>query len=119
MVLDSTEKCGIVGCLERGDEGREFPNKPLHPAIGHLQEGVYAGHPCNEGLRILEGAATLASVHLGKLRIPLIDKVKREVELAALDQELIIYTPVTSTGVQASPTFVSWHEGAEGTSGIF
>ena len=67
----------------------------------------------------MKGSAALASVHLGELGIPLVDKVKREVELAALDQELIIYTPVTSTGVQASPTFVSWHEGAEGTSGIF
>ena len=42
-----------------------------------------------------------------------------EREFAALDQELIIYTPVTLIGARAPPTFVSLHEGAEGTSGIF
>ena len=38
---------------------------------------------------------------------------------AALDQACIIYTPVASIRVRASPTFVSWHERAEGTSGTF
>ncbi len=48
QILDSTEKRGIVGCPERGDECREFPNKPPHLAVGHPQEDVDAGHPRNE-----------------------------------------------------------------------
>ncbi|WP_214020256.1 hypothetical protein, partial [Methanoculleus sp.] len=36
-----------------------------------------------------------------------------------LDQEFIIYTPVTIVRIRASPAFFRWHEGAGGTSGIF
>lgn len=42
-----------------------------------------------------------------------------ERELAALDLKLLTYTPAPNIGVRASPTFVSWHEGAEGMSDIF
>ena len=51
--------------------------------------------------------------------VPPFNEVQRKVKLAALDQEFIIYTPVASIRVRASPTFGSWHEGAEGTSATF
>ena len=67
-----------------------FPDKPLHLAIGHLQEDMNASHPCNERFGILKGTAALASVHPGKQIVPLLDEVKREMEFSALDQAFIL-----------------------------
>jgi len=107
QALDPAEEGGIICHLETGDACREFPNKSLHLAVGHLQEGVDAGHPRNERLRILKRPTTLVGVHLGEMVIPPVDKVKREIELTALDQAFILYTPVASIGIRASPAFFS------------
>jgi hypothetical protein len=80
---------------------------------------VNTSHPRDERFGILERPTAITGIHPGKQFIPLIDEGKREVELTSPNQTLIIYTPVTPIGVQASPTFISWHEGAKGTSGIF
>jgi len=42
VALYSAEEGGVVGCPERGDEGCEFPDKPLHLTIRHLQEDMDA-----------------------------------------------------------------------------
>jgi len=43
--LDPAEERGIIGCFEARNECRGSPNKSLHLTVGHLQEGVNAGHP--------------------------------------------------------------------------
>jgi len=78
-----------------------------------------AGHPHDERFGILKRPTALSSVHPVKQFIPLVDEVEREIEFSALDQPFILYTPVAIVRVRASPAFFLWHEGAEGTSGIF
>lgn len=69
--MDPAKEGGIVCRRETGDECRELPDKPLHLAVGHLQEDVDAGYPCDERLRILKRPTALAGVHPGKEIIPL------------------------------------------------
>jgi len=64
--LDPAEEGGIVCRHEIGEEGREFPDKPLHLVVGHLEEDVNASHPCNERLGILIWPTALVGVHLGE-----------------------------------------------------
>ncbi len=117
--FDPAEKGGIIRRLKTRDEWCKFPDKPFHLAVGHMQEGVDLSHPHNKTLRILKRPARFASVHLSEFVIPLIDEVKAEVELSALDQPFVIYNPVAIIGIRASPAFSFSHEGAEGTSSTF
>ncbi len=72
--LDPAEEGGIVGCPERGNECRERPDKPLHLAVGHLEEDMNASHPRNERFGTAEWPTALAGVHLAKEIIPLLDE---------------------------------------------
>lgn len=93
QALDPAEEGGIVCCREAGDECRELPDKPLHLAIGHLQEDMDASHPRGERFGILERPTALASIHLGKQIVPLLDEVKREIEFSAPHHtQTLIYT---------------------------
>lgn|SRR5690554_2077402 len=94
-------------------------SEQIPPSDGRASAGRCECWPSTQRLRILKRPTTLAGVHLGELVIPLIDEVQRQVKLTALDQPLIIYTPVAIVRVRASPAFFLWHEGAGGTSGIF
>ena len=78
-----------------------------------------ASHPHNKTFWILKRPARFAGVHLSEFIIPVIDEVKAEIELSALDQMFVIYTPVTIINIRASPTFLFWHERVEGMSGTF
>lgn len=80
MALDPAKEGRIVRRRETGDEGRELSGKPLHLAVGHLQEDVDAGRPRNERFRILKRPIALAGVHPDKEVIPLVDEVKQELE---------------------------------------
>lgn len=117
--MDPTKESGIIGCSKRGKKGRKLPGKPLHLAVGQLQEDVNTSHPCGERFRILEWSTALTGIHPGKESIPLIDEVKREIELTALDQPLIIYTPVASVRIRAAPAFFLWHGRPAGAPVIF
>jgi len=119
QTLNPPEKGGIVGCPKRRKDGCKLPGKSLHLAVGHLQEDMNASHPCDERFRILEWPTAFTGIHPGKESIPLFNEVKREIELTALDQPLIIYTPVASVRVRAAPAFFLWHGGSAGAPGIF
>lgn len=117
--LDPAKERGRVCRRETGDERRELPDKSLHLAVGHLQEDVDAGHPRNERFGILIRSTALAGIHPGKELIPPIDKVKREIEFSALDQTFMIYTPIASVRVRASPAFFLRHGRPAGAPVIF
>jgi len=102
-----------------GKNWRKFPGKSLHLAVGHLQEDVDAGHPGNERFGILIRPPALASVHPGKVFIPLINKVKGEGELSAPHQAFIIYTSIASVRVRGTPAFFLRHGRPAGASVIF
>jgi hypothetical protein len=110
---------GIVSCSKRRKKGRKLPGKPLHLAVEQLQEDVNTSHPCDERFRILEWSTALTGIHPGKESIPLIDEVKREIELAALDLPLTIYTPVANVRIRAAPVFFLWHGRPAGAPVIF
>lgn len=107
--VDPAKEGGIVGSPERGNECRKFPGKPLHLAIGHLQEDMDAGHPSNERFEILIRPTALASVHPGKEFILTVDEVKGEIEFSTPHQAFILYTPIASVRVRAFPAFFLWH----------
>ncbi len=117
--FDPTKEGGLICRLKTRDEWCKFPDKPLHLAVGHLQEGVDASYPRNKIFWILKRPARFASIHLSEFIIPVIDEVKAEIELSALDQMFVIYTPVTIINIRASPTFLFWHERVERTSSTF
>jgi len=92
QALNPAEEDGIVSCPERVDECRELSDKPSHLMVGHLQEGVDAGYPHNEGFGILIRPIALASVHPGKDLLLLVEIVKREIEFSAPHRAFIIYS---------------------------
>jgi len=75
QVLDPAEEGDIICRFETRDECREFPDKALHLAVRHLEEGVNAGRPRNERVRVLKWPTTFAGVHLGEMGSPLVDEV--------------------------------------------
>ncbi len=101
--FDPAKKGGIIRRLKTRDEWCKFPDKPLHLAVGRLQEGVDASHPRNKTFRILKRPARFASVHLSDLIIPLIDEVKAEIELSALDQPFVIYILQSRSSIYGRP----------------
>jgi hypothetical protein len=46
--------------------------------IGHLEEGVNAGHPRDEGFGILIRPTAVAGVHPGRVFVTPLDELKRE-----------------------------------------
>lgn len=60
-----------------------------------------------------------AGVHLHEKLVPLAEEVKYKVELTALDQAFIMYTPVASVRGRPSPAFFLWHGRPAGPTVIF